>query len=140
MDIIVTTPKSQMKAAAQEAADCIAAAGGQYFRRFPLEAPPDISVGDSVFYVEDGYVRGYCVVSCMDRELRKVRCGTTGRLWPAGFYVFMDATSWTWIRPIRKRGFQGFRYRHRFPQLRAVVVVGNWLAPKPDVAKQGVQQ
>jgi len=38
MDIIVTTPKSQMANAAQEAADCIENGGGEYFRR--ADRPP----------------------------------------------------------------------------------------------------
>ncbi len=138
MDIIVTTPKSQMKAAAQEAADCIAAGGGEYFRRFTRAVA--VIPGDRVFYVEDGYVRGFAVVSRVEVRARPVRCETTGHLWPPGTYVFMAAPSWHWIRPIPMRGFQGWRTvistRDLWPD--RVKIIGNWLAPRPGPVAQGI--
>lgn len=144
MDIIVTTPKSQMANAAQEAADAVAGGGGHYFRRFPLELAPEIEPGDRVYYVEDGYIRGFAVVySCGPSSLLH-ECETTGRRWPPGYYVFMKADSWTWIRPIPMLGFQGFRYArpavlnrdtiHVWGVIVAdVVVAGGWLDPRPEV-------
>ena len=112
MDIIVTTPKSQMAAAAQEAADArCAGAGTEYFRSFPRAyAPGQLRPGDRIYYVEDGFVRGFAVVSHIEQSQFPMQCQTTGREWPAGYYAFMQADSWRWIRPIPMRGFQGFRY------------------------------
>lgn len=129
MDIIVTTPKSQMSNAAQEAADCIANGGGYYFRRFNLPGP-DVKKGDNVFYVEDGYVRGFCVVDRVQHNQGMQRCETTGQMWGPGLYVFMRADSWRWIEPLPMRGFQGFRYANF--RITAVQVVGGWKSPRPE--------
>lgn len=142
MDIIVTTPKSQIRTAAQEAADAIEAGVGQYFRRF--NRPVNISPGDRVFYVEDGYIRGFALVMDTTHETDGMNCDTSGRVWPPGFFVIMDAKTWKWITPIPMQGFQGFRYARgglngpdtiqipANPKMFArVEVVGNWLDPKP---------
>lgn len=149
MDIIVTTPKSQMRAAAREAADCLAAGGGEYFRRFPMTCYPVSSrPGDRVYYVEDGFVRGFAV---LDRRLLKsdlVRCDTTGRDWAPGVYLFMRADSWRWVCPIPMRGFQGFRYIQATrlrdsgqveealfaDGWRKVEILGDWRQPRPTEA------
>ena len=117
MDIIVTTPKGQMAAAAQEAADCIRDGGGEYFRRFPHGQAPTIAAGDRVYYVEDGFVRGFAVVKHIDdlRDPAGRMCDSTGRAWGNGIYVVMRASSWQWIRPIPMKGFQGFRYAGHRP-------------------------
>ena len=138
MDIIVTTPKSRMREAAEEAEDCKRAGGGEYFRRFSRRPP--VEPGDRVYYVEDGYVRGFAVVARLEAH-EGLRCQTTSREWPPGWYVFMDATTWRWIRPIPMKGFQGYRraegYLTRFPNnplasVSFVMVIGGWLDPKPS--------
>jgi len=144
MDIIVTTPKSERANAVREASACIADGGGRYFRRFPGLSLPRTGVRDRVYYVEDGYIRGFGVVTDMAHDGNGRLCSSTGRWWPKGLYLFMDAQSWTWIRPIPMRGFQGFRYAHyRYggQETRewltidgkdwAVTEVGGWLDPKP---------
>jgi len=136
MDIIVTTPKAQMRAAAQEAADAVAAGGGEYFRRFPDHANPNVVAGDRVYYVEDGYVRGYALVSRVKHRSTHRRCDTTGRLWLPGYYVYMPANTWTWIRPIPMRGFQGFRYAQACCEAGVAFdedmeIIGGWLDPRP---------
>jgi hypothetical protein len=144
MDIMVTTPKSEMANAAREAAECLAAGGGEYFRRFPAEHHPDVQTLDRVYYVEDGYLRGYAVVSETQGLLDGGRqCDTTGRRWGPGFYAFMDARSWHWIEPAAVRGFQGFRYvrydanRMVLPdgRLHRIVKVGGWRDPKPEIGE-----
>ena len=125
MDIIVTTPKSQMANAAQEAADCIKDGGGQYFRRLPRFT--NIQRGDRVYYVEDGYVRGFAVVSRIEWGHRL--CETTGRQWPDGMYAVMDAASWQWIKPIPMRGFQGYHCAQF--ERGEVAVIGGWKDPRP---------
>ena len=134
-----------MANAAAEAADCIANRGGHYFRRFAVRRGPRIEIGERVYYVEDGYIRGFALVSHVKAHSKFVRCETTEKLWAPGAYVFMDATSWKWIRPISMRGFQGFRYA-KGGRLStgieyltignidfSVHVVGDWLDPKPSV-------
>lgn len=148
MDIIVTTPKAQMAAAAKEAADCILNGGGEYFRRFHSRTyPTDMHVGDRVYYVEDGYIRGFAVVKHMLHSPEGRTCDTTGRVWSQGFFVFMDSASWQWIKPIPMKGFQGFRYVYYgeaqrvtlekadingWRQFAPVIVVGGWKDPKPE--------
>jgi len=125
-DIIVTTPKNQMTVAADEANQCITAGGGFYFRTF-RSRPAGLVVGTRIFYVEDGYVRGYAVVQEIVAGRRMV-CGTTGRDWGEGYHAIMPADSWTWIKPIPMKGFQGWRYF-----VEPVEDAGGWLDPKPAV-------
>jgi len=152
MDIIVTTPKRQRKAAEQEAAACLAAGGGTYFRRFPVSCYPiALKTGDRVYYVEDGAIRGFLIVKDVQPAYIAQRCDTTGREWEPGIYVFMDATTWRWIRPISMKGFQGFRYI-RETHFRSsgqaeevlladgwwdVEMIGSWRAPRPAGAADG---
>ncbi|MDD4891972.1 MAG: hypothetical protein PHU85_18790, partial [Phycisphaerae bacterium] len=108
MDIIVTTPKKEIDNAAKEAADCISKGGGHYFRRFS-QWPRELHIGDWVWYVEDGYLRGRAKVTNITTAEGMI-CQSTRRKWPPGAYVVMDATSWRWVKPIPLRGFLGFRY------------------------------
>lgn len=126
MDIIVTTPKTQMEEAKQEAHDCIRNLGGHYFRRFNHK-PSDLTIGDKIFYVEDGYIRGFA--SIVKMESGENQCETTGKFWAQGWYVFLDSTTWQWIKPIPMKGFQGWRY---FKD--EYVIIGGWLDPKPNVS------
>jgi hypothetical protein len=129
-DIIVTTPKTEMANSAREAQDCIQAGGGFYFRRFCVK-PAGVKVGDRVFYVEDGYIRGYAVV-CDIFYSNGMTCDTTGRKWPYGWYLKMRADSWKWIEPIAMNGFRGWRHMVK-PERIPVIEVGGWLDPKPEV-------
>jgi len=129
-DIIVTTPKSQIANAAQEAADVIADGGGEYFRRFPIWQRPIVNRGDRVYYVEAGWVRGFAVVQRAFIAGPQC-CETTARMWGQGYYIIMDAATWQWIKPIRMTGFQGFRVAEREFNKADVQIVGGWLDPKP---------
>ena len=153
MDIIVTTPRGEMANAAQEAADCITAGGGEYFRRLPSRQVPSLlAPGDRCYYVEDGYVRGFAVISRVVARSGYERCETTGRTWPPGLYIYMDARSWRWIKPIPMKGFQGFRYAALLlyvpdpadavadiiMQTKPVVYErGGWLDPRPATPVPG---
>jgi hypothetical protein len=130
-DIIVTTPKSESENSAQEAHRCIKNGGGFYFRRFN-HMPKNLSVGSKIFYVEDGYIRGYGVVSIIS-ELNNFQCDVTGRKWKPGTYAVMPANSWKWIKPIPQKGFQGYRYFNGAE----VEVVGGWLDKKPEIEDVG---
>lgn len=124
-DIIVTTPKSQMQEAANEAADCLRAGSGSYFRRFATR-PHGLSKGSRIFYVEDGYVRGFGTVS--EVEEGNKRCETTGKQWGDGVYAIIPADSWKWIKPVSMKGFQGWRYYSGEAE-----VIGDWKDSKPGV-------
>lgn len=128
-DIIVTTPKSQMKVAAQEARKCIEAIeDGQkasYFRTFP-KRPKFLDVGSRIFYVENGFIRGFATVEKIGKG--NIQCATTGRNWKGECYVMMPAQSWRWIDPIPMKGFQGYRYFEAPKDLR---IIGNWLDSRP---------
>lgn len=131
-DIIVTTPKSHRESAALEAEQCKACIldGGEawYFRWLGLKAPKHLQVGSRVYYVEEGYIRGFALVSVITWDPGMV-CHTTGRHFRPGVYACMDARTWCWIAPIKMKGFQGFRYARFDPE--EVEVIGHWLDPRP---------
>lgn len=132
MDIVVTTPKREMKNAALEAAAAIGAGGsGYYFRRFP-RLPKGLQVGDRIYYAEDGFIRGFAIIDHIEKRDYPQFCDGTGREYPAGFYVWMPAMSWKWCRPVIScEGFRGFRYARSCFTEDMVEVVGDWLADKP---------
>lgn len=124
-DIIITTPKSEMKTAATEAEQCIRNGGGFYFRKFAT-LPRNLNPGSRIFYTEDGYVRGFAVVDSV--SIGSSTCSTTGRVWE-GYIAYMRADSWKWVKPIPLKGFQGWRYF----DARGIEIVGGWRDPKPSV-------
>ena len=124
MDIVVTTPKSEMLNAAAEAAQCLRDEGGYYFRAFQ-RLPTNVQSGCRVYYVENGAVRGFALVERI--EAGRFKCETTGRCW-SGWNLLMRADSWKWIEPIPMRGFQGWRYWDGPAQPK---VIGGWKEPKP---------
>lgn len=134
-DVIVTTPKAEMRNSALEAANCIAAGGGYYFRKFGYMKdgkisgyPRHLQAGERLWYVEDGYVRGYAIVDQAYLDDSGYYCETTGRRYEPGFYVVMRADSWTWVKPVKYRGFQGWKYHI---QGISPEPVGGWLDPRP---------
>ena len=127
-NIVVTTPKNKMAIAEEEARNCIEAGGGFYFRTF-RNTPRHLGIGSRIFYVEDGFVRGFGVVS--EVKNGNMQCGTTGHDWGNGTHAVMQASSWKWIKPIPMKGFQGWRYF----DVVDFKVVGGWLDPKPIINK-----
>lgn len=127
-DIIVTTPKNKMHIAAEEARQCIEAGGGFYFKTF-RNRPTKLKIGSRIFYVEDGYVRGFGVVSEIVEG--NMICGTTGTDWGYGYHAIIQADSWKWIKPIPMKGFQGWRYF----DAKNIKVIGGWLDPKPSTSR-----
>ena len=128
-DIIVTTPKNKMADAAEEARQCIEAGGGYYFRKFPLK-PKGLQAGSRIFYVENGYIRGFAKVSKI--QYGEMVCDTTGKDYGVGYYATMPAWSWKWIKALPMKGFQGFRY---LPEEigEQIEVIGDWTDPKPII-------
>lgn len=131
-DIIVTTPKNEMENAELEAKHCRDAGGGFYFRTFS-KRPKGLKFGSRVFYVEDGYIRGYCVVSKITEG--EMTCSTTNRKFGEGYHVMMKADSWTWINPIPMKGFQGWKTLPTDMELN-IEGVGGWLDPRPEVEEK----
>ena len=127
MDIIVTTPKTEIANAAAEASHVIAQGGGEYFRYIGPYKPLSTRVGNGIWYVEDGFIRGFAIITrivCVDAQ----QCSTTGREFRPGWYVYSRAESWKWIRPIPMKGFQGWRYYDGPGE-----VIGQWRDPRPVV-------
>ena len=130
MDIVVTTPKKERVNAEAEAEWAKAQGGGpgvHYFRRMG-RVPQELKPGDKVFYVEDGYVRGFCTLMGIDWGEQEAICEVTMRDWGNGAQLIMRADSWKWVKPIKMKGFQGFRY---FDQ--PYEVVGDWKDKRPGV-------
>ena len=125
MDIVVTTPKYEMKTAADEAAYALER-GGFYFRSF--KSMPKVQAGDRVYYVDDGWIRGFAIAALVEENVTQI-CEVTGRVWN-GCTVHMRVDSWTWIYPISCTGFQGFRYASGCVPA-GVRIVGNWKDPRP---------
>jgi hypothetical protein len=135
-DIIVTTPKSRMAEAAREAEEVKAAAGGWYYRDYRAPRIPKVDVGDRVYYIEDGYIRGFAVVARVER----IRDRDTGKVLAAR--VMMDARSWSWIKPIPVAPWEvvrSYMYAGNFKLYSRGVglardrvnEIGGWLDPKP---------
>ena len=130
-DLIVTTPKREMANAAAEAEWAKQQGGGpsiHYFRRIPT-VPRDAGPGSKVYYVENGYIRGYAVLLGIDDGSGIGNtCEVTGRDWSGNWQLVMRADSWKWIKPIPMRGFQGWRYFDGSD----CEEVGGWLDPRPS--------
>lgn len=127
-DIIVTTPKNKMAIAEGEARHCIEAGGGFYFRTF-RNVPCYLGLGSRIFYVEDGYIRGFSEVHKIKDG--NMQCGTTGYDWGDGIHAIMPAYSWKWIQPIKMKGFQGWKYF----DAKNIKVIGGWLDIKPSTSE-----
>ena len=127
--IIVTTPKSEMENSALEASECIKNNGGFYLRKLGKNRPKGLDIGSKIYYIEDGYLRGFGVVASVVQKDHKYE--TTGRQWGDGWYAIISANTWQWIKPIKMQGFQGFRY---FDDS-GVEIIGNWLDSKPEIQK-----
>ena len=137
-DILVTTPKGRAKEAAQEAADCIqrhdrGESTGYYFRNFGSRSAPPLNPGDRLYYVLDGWVRGFLVVESVEESDEGVKDYEGNRHRP-GFYAWSKPVSWCWIALIAFGGFQGWRYASRCGLGReSVSIVGDWRDPMPEV-------
>lgn len=128
INIVVTTPRGKMRLAEREAAECLARDGGHYFRRF-YRRPKLLEKGMKIFYVENGYVRGFGEVSQVSyRGHTGMECESTGHVYGKGVYAIMAAKTWQWIKPIPMKGFQGWRYFDKTYE-----VVGGWKDPKPEL-------
>lgn len=117
MDILVTTPKSAGETARQEAEE-IEQYGGYYFRTFHYR-PTNLNVGDRIYFVERGYIRGFGIIFAIESINKKaIKCSTTGISWGKLGDTVVKYREWHWLDvPIPHRGFQGFQYVQNNPEL-----------------------
>lgn len=113
MDILVTTPKGEVKTAKIEG-KWVEREGGYWFRVFNFR--PKVNAGDRIYFVENGAIRGHGRIFEVARSDGE-RCEVTGRLWRGDWVVKYD--SWKWLEtPIPFKGFQGIRYIDRLPKIK----------------------
>ena len=111
MDILVTTPKSSHKLAAEEAKFVKENPGAYWFRT--IRGRPNVQIGDRVYYVDNGQIRGYGIV--FDIEYGGTECEATGKIY---YGTHLKQRKWVWLKnPIPFKGFQGFRYVNCIPGL-----------------------
>jgi hypothetical protein len=116
MDILVTTPKSEIEnsRAEGEAVEC---GGGYWFRTFRFR--PKVVPGDRIFFVEDGRIKGYGTIFEVSRLSGAAECDFTGRQWGKGGGYIVKYRDWNWLKePVKFSGFQGIRYFDRIPDLK----------------------
>jgi hypothetical protein len=125
MDIVVTTPKSEIDNSREEG-EAVEAEGGYWFRTFRFR--PKVEIGDRMFFVDDGLIRGYGVifnvVQMTDGLKDGLKCETTGRFWGAEGDWIVAYNKWHWLKkPVPFKGFQGIRYLCRLPDLKEKLLV-----------------
>lgn len=105
MDIIVTTPKSEIKNIKKEVDD-VKKDGGMFFRA--LRHRPQVEETERIYFVQNGLLRGFGIIQRIEKKSSQ-ECASTGRTWKGGHFIFYN--DWHWLKtPIRMIGFQGFRY------------------------------
>jgi len=115
MDILVTTPKSAHKLAAEEVKFVKENPGAYWFRT--IRGKPNVQIGDRVYYVDNGKITGYGIV--FDIETGEIQCETTGKNYRG---THLKQREWRGLKhPVPFKGFQGFRYINRIPGLREVL-------------------
>jgi len=104
MDILVTTPKSEHETAKEEAEAVTRDPNAFWFRT--IRGRPNVRVGDRVYYVDEGMIRGYGIV--FDIEVGDMWDEAHERWWKG---THLKQREWVWLKkPVPFCGFQGFRY------------------------------
>lgn len=116
MDILVTTPKSEVATAGKEG-KAIEEEGGYWFRVYHFR--PQVQRGDRIFFVENSIIRGCGVIFDIEQIMQGMRCEVTGRVWGRVGDWVIKYKDWHWLKsPVSFRGFRGIRYIERIPELR----------------------
>lgn len=113
MDIIVTTPKSEIDNSKLEGS-IVEQEEGYWFRTFRFR--PKVEIGDKIFFVESGQIKGHGIILRVSPTCTE-KCDVTGRVWKGDWVVKYN--DWHWLtKPIPFKSFQGIRYLDRLPQLK----------------------
>ena len=116
MDILVTTPKSEIDNAKVEG-DLVKAGGGFFFRTFHFR--PKVELQDKIYFVENGEITGYGIIIGIENLTEATKCDATGRSWGNAGDWIIKYNDWHWLKEkIKMTGFQGLRYVDRFVGLR----------------------
>ena len=112
MDILVTTPQSEIDTSRREG-EIVEAEGGYWFRTFRFK--PKVEPNDKIYFVENGLIKGYGIIFDVS-QTEEEECEVTGRIWRGNWVVKYN--NWHWLKsPIPFKGFQGIRYIERLPEL-----------------------
>ena len=113
MDILVTTPKSEIDNSKKEG-KAVENSGGYWFRTFKFK--PKVEIDDKIYFTENGQIVGYGIIfeiSKTDEE----KCDITDRVWKGNWIVKYD--DWHWLKkPVPFKGFMGIRYIERLDGLK----------------------
>ena len=115
MDILITTPKTEIENARKEGK--YVEDGGYWFRVFKFR--PQVEERDKIFFVENGQITGYGIIFQIVQKDQE-ECEATRRIWgkedEKNWFVYYK--NWHWLKnPIPFKGFQGIRYISRIPKL-----------------------
>ena len=119
-DIIITMPEPIVRQVLNEPSD-------RFFFYRTGGRPRWHAVGDRVFFVFAGFVRGFGRTHSIKKLGRTV--SLDGKVFRPGWYLTIYPDSWRWTVPIPMRGFQGFRYSVLHDD--QVEVVGTWRDGQP---------
>lgn len=107
-DWMVTLPKAVEWADYQQELDAVADGGSALNYRIngPLK---DLEPGDRCFLIWRGQVRGWMAITGIVYHPDGFTCSTTGRRWPAGYYLQRSGPFHAVENGPAIRGFQGVR-------------------------------
>jgi len=106
MDIIVTTPKSEIENSKREG-EALTNPNDYWFRTFKFK--PKCEPGDKIYFVESSFIKGYGIIFEISEISSGVKCDVTDREWDGKFVI--KYRNWNWLdKPIPFKGFQGIRY------------------------------
>jgi len=120
MDMLVTTPKSEIDNSRREG-EAVEADGGYWFRTFRFK--PKVEPSDRIYFVENGQIRGYGIIFKVEQMTGGLKngfqCETTGRMWGNEGDWIIAYKDWHWLKnQVSFKGFQGIRYIDRLPDLK----------------------
>jgi hypothetical protein len=103
-DIIITIPKS---ISWDNYVKELKKAEDGEIMNFKVNAYPKTCKGCKCYLVYDGYIRGYMIISGLSEK--EFTCTTTNKQWK-GKFVERTGKFFKLDKPIKMKGFQGFRY------------------------------
>jgi len=73
--------------------------------------PTDLKIGDRVWIVSGGYLRGFSLASGVIRLFENQSDYVTGRTFKAGWFVLSTSDTWKWIQPVGPmKMIRGYQY------------------------------